>query len=104
LSEPARTPTDQRPPRRAGPTDGAGEPELGIHEDPGRGKRPSRPEPGHAITRPVRSAPASRSRVDTSTTTPAAERLGQVQTAYISSNAADLTSLIPDVKLTFPSK
>jgi hypothetical protein len=30
LSEPARTATDQRRPRRAGGADGAGEPELGL--------------------------------------------------------------------------
>ena len=36
LPEPTRTATDQRRPRRAGRTDGAGEPELGISQDPGR--------------------------------------------------------------------
>ncbi len=40
LSEPARTATDRRSARRAGRTDGAGEPELGIPEDPGRAARP----------------------------------------------------------------
>ena len=34
LPEPTRAATDQRRPRRAGGAHGAGEPELGIHEDP----------------------------------------------------------------------
>ena len=36
LPEPSRSPTDQRRARGAGRTDGDGEPELGIQEDPGR--------------------------------------------------------------------
>jgi hypothetical protein len=36
LPEPARTTTDQRHHRRADRADGTGEPELGIHADPGR--------------------------------------------------------------------
>ena len=39
LSEPSRSPTDQRHARRVGRTHGAGEPELGIQENPGRAAR-----------------------------------------------------------------
>ena len=36
LPEPGRTATDRRRPRRPGGADGAGQPALGVHEDPGR--------------------------------------------------------------------
>ena len=51
LPEPARTTTDQRRPHHVGAADGAGEPELGLPQDPGRAAQ-TRP-PGRRLDDPA---------------------------------------------------